>query len=128
MRIRTFKPQFAPLVKSGAKRQTIRPRPKHLPKVGDKECWAEWTGRPYWSVVRKLAEVELTEVRLVEINTFSTEGTIILCTPKRRLATLEEQEQIAHDDGFKTFAHLVWWFNAQYGEHFKGVLIRAKDL
>ena len=62
------------------------------------------------------------------LTTFATEGTMILCYPKRRLATLDEQEQIAHDDGFKTFEHLVWWFNAQYGEHFKGILIRAKDL
>ena len=43
MRVRMFKPQFAPLVKAGTKRQTIRPVPKRLPQPGDLESWREWT-------------------------------------------------------------------------------------
>ena len=43
MRVRMFKPQFAPLVKAGTKRQTIRPVPKRLPQPGYLESWREWT-------------------------------------------------------------------------------------
>lgn len=47
--VRMFKPQFAPLVESGKKLQTVRPTPKRMPKPGDKISLREWTGLPYRS-------------------------------------------------------------------------------
>lgn len=128
MRARLFKSQFAPLVKSGAKRQTLRPTPKRMPKIGEKESWREWTGKPYRSRQNELARVELTKVERIAVNTFPTEDLIILGGMKRRLATLEEQEQIAVADGFKSFKEMGRWFHSQYGECFDGILIQAKDI
>ena len=70
MRVRTFKPQFAPLVKAGTKRQTIRPMPKRerdIPKEGDLESWREWTGKPYRSKQRELCQVRLILVCVVNL-------------------------------------------------------------
>jgi len=36
MIVRLFKPQFAPKVASGEKRQTVRPTPKRIPYLGDR--------------------------------------------------------------------------------------------
>ena len=123
MRARMFKPQFAPLVKSGAKRQTIRPLPKRMPKVGDHESWRQWAYKPYKSppdgspAQIELAQVELTSVSRVYID---WEGVFI--------EGFNFFGLIATADGFKDWSEMREWFNNQHGLPFKGILIKARDL
>ncbi len=132
MRVRTFKPQFAPLVKAGSKRQTIRPFPKRMPKAGDPESWREWTGRPYNSPQQELAQVELTSVESVTIHHDGIEtcpGTLRVCFwgewhPVRR----QFLNAVAILDGFKNWEAMRDYFQAEYGLPFSGILIKAKDL
>jgi hypothetical protein len=117
-----FKPMFAPLVRSGAKRQTIRPVPKRMPKVGDHESWREWSGKAYRSKQNELAQVEVTSVEPIaigEAGTMKIDG-----RPVERVA----QWELAKADGFNTPKDMAEWFAVQHGLPFAGILIRAKDL
>lgn len=73
MRVRMFQSRFSELISKGIKRQTIRPIPKRMPKEGDLESWREWTGRPYRSPTRKLAQVELQKVSEIIIEHLSAD-------------------------------------------------------
>ena len=121
MRVRTFKPQFAPLVKSGIKRQTIRPLPKRLPKAGDHESWRQWTGRPYNSPQLELAQVELTSVRPI---TISSDGV----TVDGQKMSYAQETVLAQLDGFKDCVSFMLWFQKEHGLPFNGIMIKAKDL
>ena len=122
MRVRTFKPPFAPLVKSGAKRQTIRPMPKRLPKAGDIESWREWSALPYRSRQRELARVQLTSVDFIQI--FET-GVAI----NGKLLTPRQVGKLSGRDGFPALRlSFLCFFWDNYGLPFSGILIRAKDL
>jgi hypothetical protein len=130
MRVRTFKPQFAPLVESGVKRQTIRPTPKRIPKVGDHESWREWTGKPYRSPQRELARVELTGVESFKLE--ETPYEILVSLPDRPLKggliPIDEWNSFAKADGFNSMSDMVFWFESTHGLPFTGILILAKDL
>lgn len=119
-----FKPQFAPLVAAGTKRQTIRPIPKRMPKVGDHESWREWTGKPYRSKTRKLAQVELTEVTPIRID----DGLTMKVGEVELGETDMSQVSVAHDDGFNTLRDMRIWFKKHHGLPFTGILIKSKDL
>jgi hypothetical protein len=127
-----FKPQFSPLVLSGAKRQTIRPFPKRYPREGEQESWREWTGLPYRSPQRELAKVVLTEVQTVIIHSNGIE----FCPGTLRVSFFGEYSQsrkplldaIAVMDGFANWEAMRDWFKANYKLPFKGIMIRAKDL
>lgn len=123
MRVRLFKPQFAPLVLNGTKRQTIRPTPKRLPKVGDCESWREWTGKPYRSKQRKLATVRITAVEPITITVM---GISVGQNPENVL-TMAQEWEIAKADGFNTLKDFVEWFNFTHGLPFTGILIKAID-
>lgn len=127
MRIRMFMPQFAPLVKSGRKRQTIRPMPKRMPKAGDLESWREWIGAPYRSPQRELAQVTLTEVKPITIKkqVFKVGSRVSVQIGPRALKSSQWHE-FAVADGFATFRHLVEWFDGHHGLPFRGILIKAK--
>lgn len=125
MRVRMFKPQFATLVLSGAKRQTIRPTPKRMPRAGDHESWREWSGLPYRSKQNELAKVELTEVRRISMNFFPDNEVVYL---DDQILPREQYEPLAARDGFASFVEMAMWFFDQYGESFAGILIKAKDL
>ena len=114
-----FKPQFAPLVKSGVKRQTVRPIPKRIPAIGDHESWREWSGLPYRSKQRELAQVELTSVEPIII----TETHIII--PGCKTCSLT---RFAKADGFKNWYWMKHWFKNTHGLPFTGILIKSKDL
>lgn len=121
MRVRMFKPQFAPLVEAGAKRQTIRPvpkRPQDMPQPGDLESWREWTGLPYRSKQRELAQVRIEFVIPVVIG-----DTIVRpdlqCNLKPAL--------VARSDGFKNWSEMKAWIKATHGLPFTGILIKAED-
>jgi hypothetical protein len=127
-----FKPQFAPLVKAGTKRQTIRPMPKQLPKVGDHESWREWIGLPYRTKQRELARVELTEVQSVVIHRDGIEicpGTLRVCFFGEWNANRRPRLEVtAILDGFASWEKMRDWFRVEYELPFEGILIQAKDL
>lgn len=120
MRVRMFKPQFAPLVEAGNKRQTIRPWPKRMPKTGDVESWREWTGKPYRSKQRELAQVKLMEVSPI---TLTRDGCMV---GGIALSALGEAK-LAADDGFKSFRQMQDWFDLTHGLPFNGVLVAGED-
>jgi hypothetical protein len=99
-----FKPQFAPLVESGAKLQTVRPIPNRMPKAGDRISLRMWTGKPYRSKQRVLREAAI-----VAVETFS------LCDTGRELLVYvngyelhpEQINAFAVADGFKNGINVV---------------------
>lgn len=116
-----FKAQFAPLVKSGAKRQTIRPVPKRMPCVGNVESWRMWSGKAYHSKQTELAQVKLMEVLPVFVGLERIILNHIQLTPAAA-------NDLARGDGFTDFNDLRGWFNNQHGLPFKGILIKAETL
>jgi hypothetical protein len=124
-----FSKRFAPMVKAGTKRQTIRPVPKRLPKVGDLESWREWTGNPYHSKQRELAQVEIVGVERIRI--VATSSLFQIYLPDRPfnggLMKPEEWDAFAKADGFDSMLHLVEWFGQTHGLPFEGILIKAED-
>lgn len=116
--VRLFKPQFAPLVMSGEKLQTIRPTPKRMPKPGDRISLRTWTGKPYRSKQRVLRESTISKVRM------------ILILPGIELSgcplTLEEEWDFARADGFNTPKDMYDWFAFEHGLPFRGVVIYWK--
>jgi len=114
-----FKPQFAPLVLNGSKRQTIRPTPKRMPKVGDKESWRKWSALPYRSPQVELAKVELKSVSQIKIVGY---GMFIL---NGEDCTWNKAQEIARLDGFGSLHDMMTWFLKTHGLPFEGILIKA---
>lgn len=111
--VRMFKPQFAPLVESGKKCQTVRPWPKRLPKVGDRISLRAWIGKPYRSKQRVLREATIKTVASCEITQTSI-----------RVGPFDEQlGAFAVADGFSGWDEMRQWFEQQHGLPFRGVLL-----
>lgn len=123
MSVKMFKPWFARLVESGQKKQTVRPVPKRLPKVGERISLREWTGRPYRSKQRILGEGIITGVRRITISytcfwmEFGNHGRGITVTDSYGL------HSFAKDDGFSDWNDLVDWFQMEHGLPFAGIII-----
>jgi hypothetical protein len=117
MRARMFKPQFAAMVKAGTKRQTIRPVPKRMPKVGDLESWRQWSGRPYNS-----PQIELARVRLISVTAIKIYASHIDAWTGVGI------EDFARADGFESFAEMAIWFQREHGLPFRGILIKAESV
>lgn len=118
--VRMFKPQFAPLVENGTKRQTVRPTPKRMPKVGDEISLRAWMGAPYRSKQRVLRESVVDRVSKIEIEDYAVRIDGI---------TLHhgEEESFAMADGFSSIVELTDWFRATHGLPFTGILISWAD-
>ena len=114
-----FKPQFAPLVLNGTKRQTIRPTPKRMPKSGDKESWRKWSDKPYRS-----PQIELAQVVLVGVNTIKIVGYGMFILNGKD-CTWNEAQEIARLDGFESLASMMLWFHKTHSLPFEGILIKA---
>ncbi len=133
MRVRMFMPQFAGLVESGKKRQTIRPLPKRFPKVGELESWRKWSARPYNSKQVELAKVELTGIHRVSIlkspRIVEEEqmGETVWVEIDGRRIDMVDWCTLAVDDGFETAVDMMRWFREQHELPFSGILIKAKD-
>lgn len=115
-----FKSQFAELVASGRKRQTVRAPRQVRPKVGDiARCY---TGLRTAST-RLLASAAIVEVSDIEINFRSTAIKI----DGRRLSAIEA-ERFARDDGFESLDQFLHFFIASspLGDPhgFSGILTR----
>jgi hypothetical protein len=112
--VRMFKPQFAPLVESGVKCQTVRPTPKRMPKPGDLISLRTWTGKPYRSKQRILRESVISEVKQ--------------CTVRASSVIVDGIEQppetFATADGFASFYEMADWFFQEHGLPFDGVVIK----
>ena len=127
MRVRMFKPRFAPLVKSGAKRQTIRPLPKRVPNIGDLESWRQWSGLPYRSPQVELAEVRITMLEVFALLNAADFG--LVGDPMREAwLGINSWNAFARADGFGSMEELVKWFEAEHDLPFIGLVITAEDL
>lgn len=116
MIVRMFQKRFAALVESGAKKQTIRPTPKRMPKVGEAISLRVWCGKPYRSKQRVLKEATITNVSEVLI----THGGIEL----NGLTLFEgDARRFARADGFQSEREMIEWFKETHGLPFFGVLL-----
>lgn len=121
--VRMFKPRFAPLVKSGKKTQTVRPKPKRMPKAGDRISLREWIGKPYRSKQRVLRESEISAVEKI---TLCDTGRELLVGIGNKSLKPEELNAFAAADGFKDGIELFTWFEATHGLPFEGIVIYWK--
>lgn len=116
-----FKKQFASLVESGQKRQTIRKTAKRA-KRGAKAYF--YTGQRT-AHCRKIGEGTITSVRPIEI------GRHACGEPYASITELDGRhthfahymlDLFAQDDGFASGEEMAAWFEAQYGLPFTGYL------
>lgn len=101
-----FMARFAEAVRSGEKRQTVRPwpkSPKYLPRCLQLESWRMWSDKPYRSKQIELATVQICEVNLIRL----------------------KAKEFARADGFKDLKQMKWWFIEAHGLPFTGFLIKA---
>ena len=120
--IRLFKPQFAVLVESGRKTQTVRPVPKRMPRPGDIIECRYWSGKPYRSKQFWCADGRITRVVEVRIEAGRVPECPDICCAGSWL-DVPEMEAFAAADGFASAAELGRWFHDQHGLPFEGVLI-----
>ncbi len=124
-----FKREFAELVASGAKLQTVRPCPKAVPFPGDGLSLREWTGLPYRSPQRQLRQSVVRAVRVIRIEW----DCIWMQPPPDCLMEIAGAETIclrgdsadrfARDDGFADWGDMRAWFEAEHGLPFDGIVI-----
>lgn len=119
MIVRLFKPQFAPMVRDHQKRQTVRPWPKRLPKVGEPISLRQWSGAPYRSKQTVLLESTVTKIEriLITADAMLKEG-----YPMDR----NEMREFAHEDGFENLAAFFRWFDETHALPFAGIVIYWK--
>ena len=121
--VKVFKPRFADLIRSGVKRQTIRPMPKILPKVGDIIDCRQWSGLPYRSKQIRLGEYEVVEVGTV----FLSVRAFVIHLNGRAFSSYKDTymaRDFAQADGFDTFGDMIDWFVENHGLPFHGILIK----
>jgi hypothetical protein len=122
--VRMFKPQFAPLVESGAKCQTVRPEPKRMPNPGDRISLRMWTGSPYRSKQRVLREAVIASVDRIFIDNFY--GLLLVSIGHHSLEP-NDVSAFACADGFTGAGEMLNWFEDTYGLPFDGVLIKWRN-
>jgi len=114
--VRLFAPQFAELVASGAKTQTVRPVPVRIPLPGDTISLRTWTDKPYRSKQRVLREAKIFEVSSC---TIFESAVYVNGKPEHR-------HEFAVADGFTDYGELVEWFKNVHGLPFNGICIKWK--
>lgn len=110
-----FQSRFADLVKSGAKRQTIRPERKRAIAVGDTLDLRAWSGLPYRTPQIRLVTAICTRIIPVRIYPLGI-------SLDRRPLMGEAAQMFAQLDGFKDEADMLRWFEAMHGVHFEGLV------
>jgi hypothetical protein len=116
--VRTFMPQFAPLVESGEKLQTVRPTPKVMPRVGDLFDGRAWTGSPYRSKQRRLIESPITRVEFITVHPWPR------ITLGGRDLSHDEARSFEIADGFPVVCSFWWFLLAQHRSiPFTGIVI-----
>lgn len=113
-----FQEHFAPKVKSGEKRQTVRLVRKRRPiKLADNLSLRRWKGRPYASKQEVLREEVCKELRSIYIafDEMMLDG---------HVCTQDWQHLFAKADGFDSYDDMLYWFNKTHGIPFRGVVIK----
>lgn len=126
MIVLTFQPRFAGLVRTGAKRQTIRLERKRPIKPGDELSLREWSGRPYLSkqnVLRDGERCSSTEEFRIENHGFE-DFNLTMFHLNGNMLDLLDMEKLALADGFSDLYEMYTWFCKTHGIPFKGVLIK----
>ena len=100
-----FKWQFAEQVKTGRKRQTIRPKRKRPTRVGD-------TLYLYAGQRTKRCELLMTD-KCIAVTPIDIFATYILLGGK--VLNTDEVWQLAKADGFEKLGHFYDFFQGQYG-------------
>ena len=122
-----FQKQFAPLVESGEKRQTVRAYRKdgRNPKVGDRLYL--YTGLRT-KQCRKLGEAIAKSVKVIGIDEpmFCEDESPIEIVPLVLLP--REAHDLAIRDGFSDLDEMLSFFDKTHGLPFKGLLIRWGEL
>lgn len=120
--VRMFQPRFATLVESGKKLQTVRAKPRRMPKVGDILDAREWTGRPYASKQRKLGDRAITKIEPIEIR-YTKELGFFVQVGDCELGYYEAHA-FARADGFSDFGDMITWLgNTHTHFPFCGIVI-----
>ena len=136
MPIINFKPEFAELVASGKKRQTIRKIRKRPFKVGDKLYL--YTGLRTKGVrnliIASMADgfdfpiryyVKCKEVHDIEIlEYYGFGGDYVVSLDNGKPLTCNQADAIAIHDGFETAEEMCDWFKKTHGLPFYGQLVR----
>lgn len=115
-----FQPRFAPMVKNGTKRHTIRGERKRPVRAGDFLSLREWTDKPYRSPQRILGEAFCTGVRPIRISYSDTFRPVVL---DGKLLEPREAGDLAMADGFENGPDMMAWFASTHALPFHGVLI-----
>ena len=116
-----FKKQFAALVESGQKRQTIRQTVRGAARGATAYLY---TGQRTANC-RKLGEGTITDVLPIEIGRHACSEPYACITErdgKRTHLAHEHLDALARDDGFANGEEMAEWFADQYGLPFTGYL------
>lgn len=114
MSVIMFQSRFASKVKDGSKPHTIRLPRKRPIKVGEKLSLREWIGKPYRSKQRVLREAICRSV--AEFHISETGASHMIGAPFNF-------EELARNDGFRSYNEMIEWFKSTHGLPFDGVLI-----
>lgn len=124
--VKTFKPEFAPMVLNRTKSSTIRPFPTDcvIPEIGDTLDARMWEGKAYRSTQIKLACFRIVRVSHIWITRNS-----ISVPPATEYAPLgvplppSIAEAWAKMDGFQSASDMYAWFGQNYKLPFFGIRI-----
>lgn len=116
-----FQPRFAPLVESGVKRHTIRPKRKRRPVTcGDELSLRQWSGAPYRSKQRIIGLEICSSVGEITIN-YGLYAPFVWIN--NVMLSLKQVEELAVNDGFTDAKDMQSWFNSTHSLPFHGVII-----
>lgn len=116
-----FQKQFAPLVESGQKRQTIRAIGKRR-HARPGESLQLYTGQRT-KACRKLISPDPVCLYAAKIE-MTVERGFLESYLDGSLLDAEDMEEIARADGFDDAPHMVGWFADTHGLPFEGILIK----
>lgn len=113
-----FQPQFEPMILSGRKPHTIRPKRKVPLRPGQLLSLRVWTGKPYRSKQREFAKAKVTKVVSFALGYFDA------MKLDGQPLTVLSQNQFAYADGFDTADDMRLWFGVTHGTvNFTGIVI-----
>lgn len=113
-----FSPQFAGLVQTGAKRQTIRKIRKRPIRRGDRLYLYTGQRTPNATLLRVEVCNGVSQVCIGEVH-----GRTVIEINGRKLRP-DEAKRLAVADGFDNADGMVNWFRLRHGLPFYGVMIR----
>lgn len=114
-----FQPQFEPMIVSGRKVHTIRPKRKVPLRPGQPLSLRVWTGKPYRSPQREFLSAKVWRVGVIGI---SVDGIAL----NGSLLAYDQAYQIAYHDGFESVKELRRWFMDNHELPFEGEIIYWK--